>query len=303
MTHMTNYTEKLSQYASKHHTGEYIESFNPANGELLAKVPSLGIVHLNEAITEAQKSFYDWRQVPAPKRAELVRLIGEELRKNKDQLGSLVSLEMGKSKQEGDGEVQEMIDMADFAVGQSRMLYGKSMHSERPDHRMFEQWHPLGVVGVISAYNFPVAVWSWNAFIAAICGNTVVWNPSPKTPLCAIAIQEICDRVTKEHGSPNVFSSVISKSVEVSKALVDDPRIALMSFTGSTEVGRQVGARVAERFGKSLLELGGNNAAIGDESADLKLAIPAVVFGAVGTAGQRYTSLRRLIVHKNIYQM
>lgn len=302
MTCMTSYTEQLSQYAAKHNTGEYIESFNPANNELLAKVPSLGVSHLQQTISEAQNAFTKWRKIPAPQRAELVRLIGEELRKHKDQLGSLVSLEMGKSKQEGDGEVQEMIDMADFAVGQARMLYGKSMHSERPDHRMFEQWHPLGVVGVISAYNFPVAVWSWNAFIAAICGNTVVWNPSPKTPLCALAIQEICDRVTKAHNFPNVFTSVVSKSVDVSKALVADERIALMSFTGSTAVGREVGARVAERFGKSLLELGGNNAAIIDESADLKLAIPAVVFGAVGTAGQRCTSLRRLLIHKNIYQ-
>ncbi len=302
MTCMTHYTEKLTQYAAKHDTGEYIESFNPSNNRLLAKVPSLGVSHLEQTVTEAQQAFYEWRKIPAPKRAELVRLIGEELRKNKDQLGSLVSLEMGKSKQEGDGEVQEMIDMADFAVGQSRMLYGKAMHSERPDHRMFEQWHPLGVVGVISAYNFPVAVWSWNAFIAAICGNTVVWNPSPKTPLCALAIQEICDRVTKEHDFPLVFTSVVSKSVEVSKALVADKRVALLSFTGSTAVGREVGARVAERFGKSLLELGGNNAAIIDESADLKLAIPAVVFGAVGTAGQRCTSLRRLLVHKSIYQ-
>ncbi|WP_116963735.1 aldehyde dehydrogenase family protein [Fastidiosibacter lacustris] len=299
---MTSYTEKLTQYASKYQTSEYIESYNPANNEILAKVPSLGLNHLNQTIQEAHAAFLKWRKTPAPKRAELVRLIGEELRKNKDQLGSLISLEMGKSKQEGDGEVQEMIDMADLAVGQARMLYGKTMHSERPDHRMFEQWHPLGVVGVISAYNFPVAVWSWNAFIAAICGNTVVWNPSPKTPLCALAVQEICDRVTQAYNFPNVFSSVVSKSIDVSKALVNDTRIALLSFTGSTKVGREIGAQVAKRFGKSLLELGGNNAAIIDESADLKLAIPAVVFGAVGTAGQRCTSLRRLLVHKNIYQ-
>nr|WP_239986743.1 aldehyde dehydrogenase family protein [Fastidiosibacter lacustris] len=301
-TCMTSYTEKLTQYASKYQTSEYIESYNPANNEILAKVPSLGLNHLNQTIQEAHAAFLKWRKTPAPKRAELVRLIGEELRKNKDQLGSLISLEMGKSKQEGDGEVQEMIDMADLAVGQARMLYGKTMHSERPDHRMFEQWHPLGVVGVISAYNFPVAVWSWNAFIAAICGNTVVWNPSPKTPLCALAVQEICDRVTQAYNFPNVFSSVVSKSIDVSKALVNDTRIALLSFTGSTKVGREIGAQVAKRFGKSLLELGGNNAAIIDESADLKLAIPAVVFGAVGTAGQRCTSLRRLLVHKNIYQ-
>ncbi len=301
MSSMNAYAQKLSQYASKFKSNEFIESFNPANGELLARVPSLDVSHLNDTINEAEKAFHTWRSIPAPKRAELIRLIGEALREDKDRLGSLVSLEMGKSKQEGDGEVQEMIDMADFAVGQARMLYGKSMHSERPDHRMFEQWHPLGVVGVISAYNFPVAVWSWNAFIAAICGNTVVWNPSPKTPLCALAIQEICDRVIKAHDFPQVFHSVISQSVEVSKHLVDDKRVALLSFTGSTEVGRDVGAQVAKRFGKSLLELGGNNAAIIDESADLKLSIPAVVFGAVGTAGQRCTSLRRLLVHEKIY--
>ena len=296
-----SYTEQLSKYASKYKSDEYIDTYSPANGKLLARVPSLNVSPLNDTIKQAQDAFIQWRKIPAPARAELVRLIGEELRQHKDTLGSLVSLEMGKSKQEGDGEVQEMIDMADFAVGQARMLYGKSMHSERPDHRMLEQWHPLGVVGVISAYNFPVAVWSWNAFIAAICGNTVVWNPSPKTPLCALAIQEICDRVIKENNFPAVFTSVVSKSVEVSKTLVDDERIALMSFTGSTTVGRQIGAQVAKRFGKSLLELGGNNAAIIDESANLKLAIPAVVFGAVGTAGQRCTSLRRLLVHEKIY--
>ncbi|WP_162902333.1 L-piperidine-6-carboxylate dehydrogenase [Facilibium subflavum] len=298
---MNSYAEQLSQYATKFKSDEFIETYNPANNELLAKVPSLGVQHLDDIIKQSQKAFLQWRKVPAPQRAELVRLIGDELRKNKDKLGSLVSLEMGKSKQEGDGEVQEMIDMADFAVGQARMLYGKSMHSERPDHRMFEQWHPLGVVGVISAYNFPVAVWSWNAFIATICGNSVVWKPSPKTPLCALAVQEICDKVIQEHGFPNVLNCVVSQSIDVSKALVDDKRINLVSFTGSTEVGRQVGMQVAKRFGKSLLELGGNNAAIIDETADLKLTIPAVVFGAVGTAGQRCTSLRRLIVHENIY--
>ncbi len=301
MISMNSYAEQLSQYATKFKSDEFIETYNPANNELLAKVPSLGVQHLDDIIKQSQKAFLQWRKVPAPQRAELVRLIGDELRKNKDKLGSLVSLEMGKSKQEGDGEVQEMIDMADFAVGQARMLYGKSMHSERPDHRMFEQWHPLGVVGVISAYNFPVAVWSWNAFIATICGNSVVWKPSPKTPLCALAVQEICDKVIQEHGFPNVLNCVVSQSIDVSKALVDDKRINLVSFTGSTEVGRQVGMQVAKRFGKSLLELGGNNAAIIDETADLKLTIPAVVFGAVGTAGQRCTSLRRLIVHENIY--
>lgn len=234
---------------------------------------------MQEAIVKATEVAKQWRQVPAPKRGELVRLIGEELRRNKDHLGSLVSLEMGKSKQEGDGEVQEMIDMADFAVGQSRMLYGMMMNSERHNHRMYEQWHPLGVVGVISAFNFPVAVWSWNAFIAVICGNTVVWKPSEKTPLCSIAVHNICQKVIKEHNCPEIFYTVISKDVEVSKTLVNDERVNLVSFTGSTKVGQDVGQQVAKRFGKSILELGGNNATIIDESANLKLAIPAAVFG------------------------
>ena len=301
---MHDYIEQLSQYAvkrSKSPIKEFIKSYNPANNQLLAEIPSLAVSHLDEILKVSQAAFLLWRGTPAPKRAELVRLIADQLRLHKDQLGTLVSLEMGKSKQEGDGEVQEMIDMADFALGQARMLYGKTMHSERIDHRMFEQWHPLGVVGVISAYNFPVAVWSWNAFIAAICGNTVVWKPSPKTPLCALAIQEICDQVIAENGFPPVFTSIISQYSEVAEALVKDKRVALLSFTGSTEVGRQVSAKVANRFGKCLLELGGNNAAIIDESADLALAVPGVVFGAVGTAGQRCTSLRRLLVHEKLY--
>ncbi|QIW10288.1 aldehyde dehydrogenase family protein [Francisella sp. LA112445] len=280
-----------------------IETYSPADGKLLAKVDNQGIEAMQEAISKATEVAKRWRQVPAPKRGELVRLIGEELRKNKDHLGSLVSLEMGKSKQEGDGEVQEMIDMADFAVGQSRMLYGAMMNSERDEHRMYEQWHPLGVVGVISAFNFPVAVWSWNAFIAVICGNTVVWKPSEKTPLCSIAVHNICQKVIKEYDYPEIFHTVISKEIEVSKLLVNDERVNLVSFTGSTKVGQDVGQQVAKRFGKSILELGGNNATIIDETANLKLAIPAAVFGAVGTAGQRCTSLRRLFVHKSIYDL
>ncbi|AEI36207.1 L-piperidine-6-carboxylate dehydrogenase [Francisella salina] len=280
-----------------------IETLSPATGELLAKVKNQNLDDMQYAIIKATEVAKQWRQIPAPKRGELVRLIGEELRKNKDHLGSLVSLEMGKSKQEGDGEVQEMIDMADFAVGQSRMLYGVMMNSERHDHRMYEQWHPLGVVGVISAFNFPVAVWSWNAFIAVICGNTVVWKPSEKTPLCSIAVHNICQKVIQEHGYPEIFYTIISKEIEVSKALVNDERVNLVSFTGSTKVGQDVGQQVAKRFGKSILELGGNNATIIDESANLKLAIPAAVFGAVGTAGQRCTSLRRLFVHESIYDL
>ncbi|MFC4891490.1 aldehyde dehydrogenase family protein [Pseudofrancisella aestuarii] len=286
----------------KNQFSDSIETFNPANGKLLAKVKNENLTDMETAINKAEKAFLEWRKYPAPKRGELVRLIGEELRKNKDSLGTLVSLEMGKSKQEGDGEVQEMIDMADFAVGQSRMLYGSTMHSERPEHRMYDQWHPLGIVGVISAFNFPVAVWSWNAFVAAICGNTVIWKPSEKTPLCAIAVQNICKKVIKEHGYPDIFHTVISKEIEVSKAMVNDKRVNLVSFTGSTKVGKQIAEQVASRLGKCILELGGNNAAILDESANLKIAIPGAVFGAVGTAGQRCTTLRRLLVHKSIYE-
>lgn len=277
-------------------------STTPITGKTITSVQTTSHTQLNEVIDASEKAFLTWREVPAPKRGELIRLIGEKLRHYKDALGSLVAFEMGKSKQEGDGEVQEMIDMADFAVGQSRMLYGNTMHSERPEHRMYEQWHPYGVVGVISAFNFPVAVWSWNAFIAAICGNTVIWRPSPKTPLCAIAVHQICTEVLKAHQYPDVFSLVISEDTEFSKAFVNDTRLPMISFTGSTPVGRQVGAQVAQRFGKSLLELGGNNAAIIDQTADLKRTIPAVVFGAVGTAGQRCTTLRRLIVHESIYE-
>ncbi|QLE78291.1 aldehyde dehydrogenase family protein [Francisella sp. Scap27] len=281
----------------------FIESVSPANAQILAKVENEGVAQMQSAISKAVEVSKTWKAVPAPKRGELVRLISEELRKNKDALGTLVSLEMGKSKQEGDGEVQEMIDMADFAVGQSRMLYGATMHSEREGHRMYDQWHPLGVVGVVSAFNFPVAVWSWNAFIAVICGNTVVWKPSEKTPLCAIAVQNICNKVVKENNFPEVFYTIISKDIDVSKELVNSEKVNLVSFTGSTKVGREVGQQVAKRFGKSILELGGNNATILDESANLKLAIPGAVFGAVGTAGQRCTSLRRLLIHSSIYDL
>jgi aldehyde dehydrogenase (NAD+) len=240
-----------------------------------------------------------WRSVPAPKRGEAVRLVGDELRRHKSDLGSLVSLEMGKIKAEGDGEVQEMIDIADFAVGQSRMLYGLSMHSERPNHRMFEQWHPLGVVGVISAFNFPVAVWSWNAFLAAICGNVTVWKPSLKTALCAVAVQKICNDVLERHGYPGIFQLFVDASHDLATRFVDDRRVALVSFTGSTHVGRDVGERVARRLGKSLLELGGNNAIIVVEYANLDLAVTSIVFGAVGTAGQRCTTTRRVFVHES----
>lgn len=278
-----------------------LNSFCPSNGDLLGTVQQATDAQLDEILHGAHQAYLLWRNVPAPKRGELIRLIGERLRKYKSILGSLVSIEMGKSKQEGDGEVQEMIDMADLAVGQSRMLYGNTMHSERENHRMYEQWHPLGVVGVISAFNFPVAVWAWNAFIAIICGNSVVWKPSPKTPLCAIAVHKICAQVLTEHGYPALFSLIITDDINLSQKFVDDVRMPLVSFTGSTRVGREVGKRLAARFARSLLELGGNNAVIIDKSANIKTAIPSLVFAAIGTAGQRCTTLRRLIVHESLY--
>ncbi|MDI9818861.1 MULTISPECIES: aldehyde dehydrogenase family protein [unclassified Legionella] len=277
-----------------------LASFNPANSEKLAEVATCSLKDYEHVMERAQKAALTWREVPAPQRGEIIRQIGQALREHKDLLGSLVSLEMGKSKQEGDGEVQEMIDIADFAVGQSRMLYGKTMHSERPQHRMYEQWHPYGIVGVISAFNFPVAVWSWNAFIAAICGNITLWKPSAKTPLCAIAVHHICNQVLRKNNCPEIFGLIIPESHEIAEAMVNDSRIPLISFTGSTAVGRQVAAKVASRLGKTILELGGNNAIILDEAADLNLAIPAIVFGAVGTAGQRCTSTRRLFVHQSM---
>ncbi|MBI2785403.1 MAG: aldehyde dehydrogenase family protein [Legionella longbeachae] len=276
-------------------------SYSPANGEKLAEIATCTMNDYEEIMKRAQHAANEWKKIPAPKRGEIIRQIGQALREHKDALGSLVSLEMGKSKQEGDGEVQEMIDIADFAVGQSRMLYGNSMHSERPQHRMYEQWHPYGIVGVISAFNFPVAVWSWNAFLAAICGNVTVWKPSAKTPLCAVAVQHICNEVLVQNNCPEIFSLIIPEDHDVVETMVNDKRIPLISFTGSTAVGKQVAAKVANRLGKTILELGGNNAIILDESADLHLAIPAIVFGAVGTAGQRCTSTRRLFVHQSQY--
>ncbi len=279
--------------------GEII-SHIPATGAVLGTVTSCTDADYQTIISRAQAAALAWRQIPAPKRGEAIRLCGEALRKHKDALGSLVSLEMGKIKPEGDGEVQEMIDIADFAVGQSRMLYGFTMHSERPGHRMYEQWHPLGLVGIISAFNFPVAVWAWNAFLAAICGNVSIWKPSPKTPFCAIATQKICNAALKDAGFPEIFFLFNDARNLLAQKFVDDKRVALMSFTGSSQVGRDVGARVATRMGRSLLELGGNNAIIVSDQADLKLAVPAIVFGAVGTAGQRCTTTRRLIVQEKI---
>lgn len=279
-----------------------IHSLNPTTGETIASIYRCSFDDYEHVVRESQQAFIAWREVPAPKRGEVVRAIGEELRKHKDFLGSLVSLEMGKSKQEGDGEVQEMIDMADLAVGQSRMLYGKTMHSERFEHRMYEQWHPLGVVGVITAFNFPVAVWAWNAFIAAVCGNTVIWKPSPKTSLCAVAVQHLCNRVLQSYGYRGIFSLIVSDNNDIVISMANDKRIPLISFTGSTAVGREINTKVASRLGRALLELSGNNAIIVDETADLKMAVPSIVFGAIGTAGQRCTTTRRLIIHESIYE-
>lgn len=282
---------------------EVLDSCNPATDESIAKVNLCTEKDYETVIENAHQAFLEWRVVPAPRRGEVIRCIAEELRANKDALGSLVSLEVGKIKVEGDGEVQEMIDIADFAVGQSRMLYGNTMQSERPQHRMYEQWHPLGVVGVVTAFNFPVAVYSWNAFIAAVAGNVVVWKPSPKAPLCAIAVQNICNRVTESMGYSGVFSLIVAVAPSVvADRFVNDKRIPLISFTGSTAAGRQVAKVVAERLGKTLLEMGGNNAIIVDETADMDLAVPAIVFGAVGTAGQRCTTTRRILVHEERYQ-
>jgi len=278
--------------------GAKVVSTNPATEQPLASVSLADAGDLSAVIAAATAAAHAWRDVPAPRRGEAVRRFGNLLREEKDALGTLVSLENGKIKAEGDGEVQEMIDIADFAVGQSRMLYGKTMHSERTAHRMYEQWHPLGVVGVISAFNFPVAVWAWNAMLAAICGNSTVWKPSPKTPLTALAVQSLANRVMAELSLPPIFTLAIADNAGT-RALVADSRISLVSFTGSSAVGRDIATTVAARFGKSLLECAGNNAIIVAEDADLDLVVPAVVFGAVGTAGQRCTTTRRLIVHES----
>ncbi len=278
-----------------------IEPVNPTTGEVLGRVQASSQADYDLIVERAQAAFKIWRTTPAPRRGEAIRLCADALRTHKDALGSLVALEMGKSKPEGDGEVQEMIDIGEFSVGLSRQLYGLTMHSERPGHRMYEQWHPIGIVGVISAFNFPVAVWAWNAFVAAICGDITIWKPSPKTPLSAIASMKICNEALNKAGFPDIFFLFNDAGSDIAQQFVDDKRIPLISFTGSTKIGRMVGERVARRMGRSLLELGGNNAIIVDASADLKLAIPAIVFGAVGTAGQRCTTTRRLLVEESIY--
>jgi aldehyde dehydrogenase (NAD+) len=280
--------------------GDELASVNPATGETLARVRMAGVADYDCVVERAREAFPEWRMVPAPKRGEIVREIGNVLRARKADLGALVTLEMGKILAEGQGEVQEMIDIADFAVGLSRQLYGLTTVSERPGHRMYEQWHPLGVVGVISAFNFPVAVWSWNALIAAVCGDCVLWRPSSETPLTAIAVEKICNQVTDRHGLKGIFNLVIGPSRTVGEALIGDARIPLVSFTGSTEVGRHVSEAVARRLGRSILELGGNNGVIVMNDANFDLALRAILFGAVGTAGQRCTTTRRAFLQSGI---
>ncbi len=277
-----------------------LHSLNPTDDSSIAAVVPATRDDYDAVVRSAVAAFPAWRTVPAPRRGEIVRDLGNALRALKEPLGDLVSLEMGKIRAEGHGEVQEMIDICDFAVGLSRQLYGLTMHSERPGHRMYEQWHPLGAIGVISAFNFPVAVWSWNAALAAVCGNTVVWKPSLQAPLTAIAVQQICNKVMAAHDVRGVFNLVIGANDTVAEAMIDDARLPLISFTGSTEVGRHVAQRIAGRLGRSILELGGNNAIIVSDDAELDLAVPAIVFGAVGTAGQRCTSTRRIFVQRSI---
>jgi aldehyde dehydrogenase (NAD+) len=284
-----------------HGNGALLESKSPVDGHIIGTVHLGGAKDYDQVVDTAHQAFLVWRNLPAPKRGEIIRQIGDRLRLHKDALGKLVSYEMGKSLQEGLGEVQEMVDICDFAVGLSRQLYGLTMHSERPMHRMYEQYHPLGVVGIISAFNFPVAVWSWNAMIAWVCGNTCVWKPSEKTPLTGIACQHIVAVVFAENNIPEGVSCLIVGDAHIGKAMAADERVALISATGSTAMGKSVASTVAQRLGKSLLELGGNNAIIISQNADLKLVIPAVVFGAVGTCGQRCTTTRRLIVHSAVY--
>ena len=282
--------------------GEVISSISPADGKLIGKVVATTPEQYDEVVKTAQSAFQEWRKVPAPLRGEVVRQIGEELRIHKKELGKLVSYEMGKSYQEGLGEVQEMIDICDFAVGLSRQLHGLTMHSERPNHRMYEQYHPLGLVGIISAFNFPVAVWSWNSMLAWVCGDVCIWKASEKTPLCSIACQNIVNKVFERNNVPEGVSCIVNGDYVIGELISNDKRVPLVSATGSTRMGKKVGAAVGARLGKSLLELGGNNAIIITENADLDMTIIGALFGAVGTCGQRCTSTRRLIIHESVYE-
>jgi aldehyde dehydrogenase (NAD+) len=280
-------------------SGETLTVRTPIDDSVIGEVRLANVADYERVVEATADAYQSWRTVPAPQRGEVIRLLGEAFRQNKEELGALIALEMGKIRAEGEGEVQECIDICDFAVGLSRQLYGSTMHSERPGHRMYEQWHPLGMVGIITAFNFPMAVWAWNAALAAVCGDTMIWKPSLKTPLCAIAMQKIADRVFSEAGHPGVMSMVIGNDADVGETMIHDKRLPLISATGSCRMGRHVGTVVAQRLGRSLLELGGNNAIIVDESADLELAMRAIVFGAVGTAGQRCTTTRRVMVHRS----
>lgn len=282
-------------------SGKKINSYSPVDGKLIGSVFSTDKESYEQVINTAAASFLQWRMVPAPQRGEIVRQIGDALRKQKEPLGKLVSYEMGKSLQEGFGEVQEMIDICDFAVGQSRQLYGLSMHSERPGHRMYEQWHPLGIVGIISSFNFPVAVWSWNSMLALVCGDVCIWKPSEKTPLCGVACQHIISEVFSKNNIPEGVCNLIVGSRDIGERMSHDTRIPLISATGSTRMGKAVGAALGARLGRALLELGGNNAIIISENADIDIAVRGALFGAVGTAGQRCTSTRRLITHESVY--
>jgi len=275
-------------------------SYNPTTGEAIATIKQANEDDYMKVMEKATKAFTDFRMVPGPVRGEMIRDLGNALREKKEALGKLVSLEMGKIQAEGEGEVQEMIDICDFAVGLSRQLYGLTIQSERPMHRMMEQWQPLGVVGIITAFNFPVAVWAWNTALAAVCGDPVIWKPSSETPLCAVAVQNIANEIQKKHGVEGVFNLVIGKGRVVGERLIQDTRIPLVSFTGSTAMGRRVSEVIGKRLGNTILELGGNNAVVVTPSADLDMAIPAVLFGAVGTAGQRCTSTRRIIIQKGM---
>lgn len=283
-------------------SGKELISYNPTTGEEIARVIQAGPNDFKETVDKAQETFLQWKMIPAPKRGEIVRLIGLELRKHKKDLGALVSLEMGKIRVEGEGEVQEMIDICDFAVGLSRQLYGLTIKSERPLHRMYEQWHPLGVIGIITAFNFPVAVWAWNAMIAAVCGDTMIWKPSSEAPLTAIAIHKIIEHILVENGFPGAMCLTIGRGSSVGELMVTDKRIPLVSATGSCEMGKRISVKVGERLGSTILELGGNNAIIISDKADLKMAVRAALFGAVGTAGQRCTTTRRIFMHKKIAQ-
>ena len=298
---LKKYNDGTSTGLESTNSGKYVKSYSPVDGEFIGSVSKTTANEYEATMQKAQEAFKVWRLMPAPKRGEIVRQMGEALRKFKDPLGKLVSYEMGKSLQEGYGEVQEMIDICDFAVGQSRQLYGLTMHSERPSHRMYEQWHPLGAIGVISAFNFPVAVWSWNAMLAFICGDVCIWKGSEKTPLCSVAVQNIMQTVLKENGVPEGVCCIITGDYKVGQMMTKDTRVPLISATGSTRMGKIVAAEVAARLGRSLLELGGNNAIIVSKDADMDVVLTGALFGAVGTCGQRCTSTRRLIIHESRY--